>query len=122
MVTKISRRVERRSRPPDLRGARFDIEIRIEISAPSGSYTTRSKRLGIDSLVFESGEPVAPGDRVNLLLYLPQGEEELDLVRLQAEVVACTKQQGLFTVAAAFRRYAPGDERRLHDWLLPRAR
>jgi len=118
MVTRVSKPRPRPRTAVQQRPARLPVDIRIEVATSEDWFSARSKRLGMDGIAFESGEQVPKGRDVNPLLYLPRGEEELDLVRVQSQAVTCTEKQGLFSVATDFRRFAPGDERRLRDWLL----
>jgi hypothetical protein len=54
---------------------------------------------------------------IKVLLYIPV-KKELELLKAASEVVWVEDQQGSFMVGAAFRKFAPGDQKRLREWLL----
>ena len=103
-------RVERSApRPP--------IEITLEIETPTFTTTTRSLDLNFKGLRMQVGEQLVPGEPINILVYTPR-PQDLDLLRVQGQVVWCREDAGVYQVGAKFVRFAPGDERRLHAWLL----
>ena len=99
------------------RYARKPIEIRVEVEALTESITTRTRNVSAGGISFECGSEIQVGDPMNVLLYIPRGKE-VELLKVQSEAVWCDEKQGLFTVGSAFRKFAPGDERRLRQWLL----
>jgi Tfp pilus assembly protein PilZ len=99
------------------RHLRAPIEIRVEITARSQSFTTTSRNIAIGGISFESNQEFRVGDLVNVLLYIPV-KKELDLLKVASEVVWVEDLQGSFMAGAAFRKFAPGDERRLRAWLI----
>lgn len=107
----------KRQHPFHKRYARLPIEIRVEVEALTESITTRTRNISAGGISFECGTEIHVGDPMNVLLYIPQGKE-LELLKVQSQAVWCDEAQGLFTVGSAFRKFAPGDERRLRLWLL----
>jgi len=103
--------------PTTTRHLRAPIEIRVEITARSQSFTTTSRNIAVGGISFESNQEFRVGDLVNVLLYIPV-KKELDLLKVASEVVWEEDLQGSFMIGAAFRKFAPGDERRLRAWLL----
>lgn len=103
------------------RHLRAPIEIRVEITARNQSFTTTSRNIAIGGISFESNQEFRIGDQVNVLLYIPV-KKELDLLKVASEVVWVEDLSGSFMAGAAFRKFAPGDERRLRAWLLESVR
>jgi hypothetical protein len=103
------------------RHLRAPIEIRIEITAGPQSFTATSRNLALGGVSFETLEQFHVGDMVNILLYLPV-RKELELLKAASEIVWVEDQDGSFMVGAAFRKFAPGDEKRLREWLLASVR
>lgn len=103
------------------RHLRAPIEIRVEITARNQSFTTTSRNLAAGGLSFESQEGFRVGDLINVLLYIPV-KKELDLLKVASEVVWVEEDDGCWLVGCAFRKFAPGDEKRLREWLLESVR
>ena len=103
------------------RHLRAPIEIRVEITARSQSFTTTSRNIAIGGISFESSQEFRVGDLVNVLLYIPV-KKELDLLKVASEVVWVEDLHGSWMAGTAFRKFAPGDERRLRAWLLESVR
>lgn len=99
------------------RHRRAPIEIRIEITANNQSFTTTSRNIAAGGISFESQEPFRVGDFVNVLLYIPV-KKDLELLKVASEIVWAEEDMGSWMVGAAFRKFAPGDEKRLREWLL----
>jgi Tfp pilus assembly protein PilZ len=110
--------------PPPARGPRHlraPIEIRVEITARSQSFTTTSRNIALGGISFESQQQFRVGDLVNVLLYIPV-KKELELLTVASEVVWVEDLAGSWMCGTAFRKFAPGDERRLREWLLESVR
>lgn len=105
------------SRKRITRHLRAPIEIRVEITRGSQSFTTTSGNLSMGGVSFESTEELKVGDKVNILLYIPVNKE-LELLKAASEIVWTEMQFGAWLVGAAFRKFAPGDLKRLREWLL----
>lgn len=103
------------------RHLRAPIEIRVEITARNQSFTTTSRNIAAGGISFESQEAFRVGDLINILLYIPV-KKELDLLKVASEVVWVEEDDGCWMVGSAFRKFAPGDEKRLREWLLESVR
>ncbi|HEY1101219.1 MAG TPA: PilZ domain-containing protein [Myxococcota bacterium] len=103
------------------RHLRAPIEIRIEITARSQSFTTTSRNIALGGISFESQQEFRVGDLVNVILYIPV-KKDLELLKAASEVVWVQDLGGSWMCGAAFRKFAPGDERRLREWLLDSVR
>lgn len=99
------------------RHLRAPIEIRVEITLGPQSFTATSRNLALGGVSFETLETLTPGDQVNILLYIPINKE-LELLKAASEIVWVEDQNGSYMVGAAFRKFAPGDQKRLREWLL----
>jgi|GEM_PF-742729 hypothetical protein len=99
------------------RHLRAPIEIRVEITARNQSFTTTSRNIAIGGISFESQQQFRVGDLVNVILYIPI-KKDLELLKAASEVVWEEDLGGSWMCGAAFRKFAPGDERRLREWLL----
>jgi Tfp pilus assembly protein PilZ len=100
-----------------VRHLRAPIEIRVELTVRNQSFTTTSRNIAVGGLSFESQQDFRIGDLVNVLLYIPV-RKELELLKAASEVVWVEDLKGSWMCGAAFRKFAPGDERRLREWLL----
>lgn len=99
------------------RHLRAPIEIRIEITQGLQSFTATSRNLALGGVSFESLQELPIGEKVNVLLYIPI-KKELELLKAASEIVWSEDQQGSWMMGAAFRKFAPGDQKRLREWLL----
>ena len=99
------------------RHLRAPIEIRIEITQGLQSFTATSRNLALGGVSFESLQELQIGDQVNILLYIPI-KKELELLKAASEIVWTEDQNGSWMMGAAFRKFAPGDQKRLREWLL----
>jgi hypothetical protein len=103
------------------RHLRAPIEIRIEVTARNQSFTTTSRNIAIGGISFESQQQFRVGDLVNVILYIPV-KKDLELLKAASEVVWEEDLGGSWMCGAAFRKFAPGDERRLREWLIESVR
>lgn len=104
-------------KPNKTRHLRAPIEIRIEITQGLQSFTATSRNLALGGVSFESLNELKVGEKVNVLLYIPI-KKELELLKAASEIVWVEDQQGSWMMGAAFRKFAPGDQKRLREWLL----
>lgn len=105
------------NRQHQTRHLRAPIEIRIEVTKGPQSITATSRNLALGGVSFETLEKLGIGDEVNILLYIPV-KKELELIKTAAEVVWVQDDNGSYMAGAAFRKFAPGDQKRLREWLL----
>src|SRR6187549_3382623 len=99
------------------RHLRAPIEIRIEVTLGPQSFTATSRNLAIGGVSFETLEQLNVGDKVNILLYIPVSKD-IELLKAASEVVWSEDQGGSWMVGAKFLKFAPGDQKRLREWLL----
>lgn len=99
------------------RHLRAPIEIRLEVTLGPQSFTATSRNLALGGISFETLEQLSIGDDVKILLYIPVNKE-LELIKTESKVVWVEEDAGSYIVGAAFRKFAPGDLRRLREWLL----
>jgi hypothetical protein len=99
------------------RHLRAPIEIRIEVTLGPQSFTATSRNLAIGGVSFETLEKLVIGDFVNILLYVPVSKD-IELLKISSEVVWVEDQSGSYMVGAKFLKFAPGDQKRLREWLL----
>src|ERR1700688_1236627 len=99
------------------RHLRAPIEIRIEVTLGPQSFTATSRNLAIGGVSFETLERLIIGDQINILLYVPVSKD-IELLKIASEVVWVEDQKGSWMVGAKFRKFAPGDQKRLREWLL----
>ncbi len=106
---------------PRTRHLRAPIEIRVEITARNQSFTTTSRNMALGGISFESQQQFRVGDLVNVILYIPV-KKDLELLKAASEIVWEEDLSGSWMCGAAFRKFAPGDERRLREWLIESVR
>jgi Tfp pilus assembly protein PilZ len=99
------------------RHLRAPIEIRIEVTKKSQAFTATTRNLAIGGVSFETMEKFKINNKINILLYIPVNKE-LELLKATSKVVWIKKDFGAYAVGAAFKKFAPGDQKRLRDWLL----
>lgn len=97
---------------------RKPVEIRLEVERFQEGLATTSVNMSPSGICFELAEPLEEDERFNVLLYIPQGKE-VEILKVQARCVwQETQANGHFRTGAAFEKFAPGDERRIRQWLL----
>lgn len=99
------------------RHLRAPIEIRIEVTLGPQSFTATSRNLAIGGVSFETLEELTIGDQINILLYVPVNKD-IELLKISSEVVWAEDESGSWMVGAKFIKFAPGDQKRLREWLL----
>lgn len=100
-----------------IRHLRASIEIRIEITKGAQSFTATTRNLAIGGVGFETMEKFDINDKINILLYIPVNKE-LELLKATSKIVWIKKDFGAYIIGAVFKKFAPGDQKRLRDWLL----
>lgn len=97
---------------------RKPVEIRIEVERFQEGVASTSVNMSPSGIGFKLAEPLEEGERFNVLLYIPR-RKEVDILKVQARCVWLEPQPtGQFMIGAAFEKFAPGDERRIRQWLL----
>jgi len=100
------------------RFARVRVDLRLEVETETGSLHTRAHNLSAKGVMFSSDAELVPGEPVHVLIYIPRGRE-VDLLKIRGQVIWVRKEEnGNFMSGCGFQRFAPGDERRLRQYLL----
>ena len=104
------------------RFARVSVDLRLEVETETGSLHTRARNLSAKGVLFSSENELVPGQMVHVLIYIPRGRE-VDLLRIKGEVIWVRRDDDRkFIAGTTFTRFAPGDERRLRQYLLQHIR
>lgn len=112
----MARQKKKREHRP-ARHLRVELPIRLEIGLENQSFSTTARNVAIGGASFEMDRELAVGTQVNLLLYLPMAQG-LELIKTLARVVWSKRRAKAYVVGVAFDEFAPGDQRRLQEWLL----
>ena len=100
---------------------RLPLEVRVEIESQRECFTAHTRDLSPSGLSVVCAKKLEHGTPLNVLLYLPV-DKEYELIKIHSEAIWCEEQQGLYAVGTAFRKFAPGDERRLKAFFLDNLR
>ncbi len=104
------------------RFARVRVDLRLEVETETGSRHTRARNLSAKGVMFNSEGELVPGQQIHVLIYIPRGRE-VDLLKIKGEVIWVRREEDRsFIVGSTFTRFAPGDERRLRQYLLQHLR
>jgi hypothetical protein len=104
------------------RFARLSVDLRLEVETETGSLHTRACNLSAKGVMFDSDAELVPGEQVHVLIYIPRGRE-VDLLKIRGEVIWVRREEARrFSAGTSFSRFAPGDERRLRQYLLAHIR
>lgn len=105
-------------RPHHKRFLRKPVEIRVEVERFQEGLSSTSINMSPSGICFELPEPLEEGEHFRVLLYIPQGKE-VEILKVSARMIwQELRDDGHFRVGAAFEKFAPGDERRIRQWLL----
>jgi hypothetical protein len=97
---------------------RKPVEIRVEVERFQEGLASSSVNMSPSGICFEIGEMLEENERFRVLLYIPRGKE-VEILKVSARMVwQEERENGLYRVGAAFEQFAPGDERRIRQWLL----
>jgi hypothetical protein len=97
---------------------RKPVEIRVEVERFQEGLASSSVNMSPSGICFEIGELLEENERFRVLLYIPRGKE-VEILKVSARMVWIEEREnGLYRVGAAFEQFAPGDERRIRQWLL----
>ncbi|MBI2375770.1 MAG: PilZ domain-containing protein [Deltaproteobacteria bacterium] len=94
-----------------------DLAVRIEVERATESITSSSSHLSPVGICFELPEPLEGNEETRVLLYLPRGKE-MEILKVQTRAVWQEPVGEGARVGALITKYAPGDERRLRQWLI----
>lgn len=96
---------------------RKPVEIRVEVERFQEAFESSSVNMSPSGICFEIREELEEDEQIKVLLYIPRGKE-VEILKVQARVVWIDPLEERFRVGAAFEQFAPGDERRIRQWLL----
>ncbi len=97
---------------------RKPVEIRVEVERFQEGLASSSVNMSPSGICFDVGEPLDDDERFKVLLYIPRGKE-VEILKVEARMVWQEPiETGMFRTGAAFEKFAPGDERRIRQWLL----
>lgn len=97
---------------------RKPVEIRVEVERFQEGLASSSVNMSPSGICFDVGEPLEEDEHFKVLLYIPRGKE-VEILKVEARMVWQEPvDNGLFRTGAAFTKFAPGDERRIRQWLL----
>lgn len=100
------------------RFVRKRVEIRVEVERFQEALASSSVNISPSGICFEIGQSLEPNEQIRILLYIPRGKE-VEILKVRARMVwQEIKDDGNYKVGAAFEQFAPGDERRIRQWLL----
>lgn len=99
------------------RFVRKPVEIRIEVERFQEALKSSSVNISPSGICFLIADPLEHNEQIRILLYIPHGKE-VDILKVRARMVWQEPKEELFLVGAAFEQFAPGDERRIRQWLL----
>lgn len=99
------------------RFVRKPVEIRVEVERFQEALASSSVNISPSGICFEIAEPLEDDEQIRVLLYIPRGKE-VDILKVRARVVWQEQVGSNFKVGGAFEQFAPGDERRIRQWLL----
>lgn len=104
-------------KPYKIRHLRIPVEIRVEVAKNKQSFTTTSRNISITGVSTESVTEFQIGDNVDVVLYVPI-KKDIELLEIEARVIWVCSRPGSCSMGAAFKKFAPGDQRKLRRWLL----
>lgn len=97
---------------------RKPVQIRVEVERFQEGLESESINMSPSGICFSLKEPLEDNERFRVLLYIPRGKE-VEILKVSARMVwQESDDDGAFRVGAAFEQFAPGDERRIRQWLL----
>jgi hypothetical protein len=100
------------------RFVRKRVEIRVEVERFQEALASSSVNISPSGICFEIAEALEANEQIRVLLYIPRGKE-VEILKVRARMVwQEPKEEEGYRVGAAFEQFAPGDERRIRQWLL----
>jgi hypothetical protein len=97
---------------------RKSVEIRVEVERYQEGLSSVSINMSPSGICFELDQPLEDGEHFKVLLYIPHGKE-VEILKVSARMVwQELRDDGRFRVGAAFTQFAPGDEKRIRQWLI----
>ncbi|MBK8011555.1 MAG: PilZ domain-containing protein [Deltaproteobacteria bacterium] len=99
------------------RFVRKPVQIRVEVERFQEALASSSVNISPSGICFNIGDPLEDNEQIRVLLYIPRGKE-VEILKVRARMVWQEPSEEGFRVGAAFEQFAPGDERRIRQWLL----
>ena len=99
------------------RFVRKPVEIRVEVERYQEALASSSVNISPSGICFEISESLEENESTRILLYIPRGKE-VEILKVRARVVWQEVRDERFRTGASFEQFAPGDERRIRQWLL----
>ena len=99
------------------RFVRKPVEIRVEVERFQEALASSSVNISPSGICFSLNEPLEDDEKVKVLLYIPKGKE-VEILKVQARMVWQETEGEGYRIGAAFEQFAPGDEKRIRQWLL----
>jgi hypothetical protein len=98
---------------------RKPVNIRVEVERFQQGLESASVNMSPSGICLELDEPLEDGERCRVLLYIPHGKE-VEILKVSARMVwqQMQPETGKWRVGAAFLQFAPGDAKRIRQWLL----
>lgn len=97
---------------------RKPVNIRVEVERFQQGLESASVNMSPSGICLELDEPLEDGERFKVLLYIPRGKE-VEILKVTARMVwQQLRDTGKWRVGAAFMQFAPGDAKRIRQWLL----
>jgi len=107
----------KQSFPFHKRFLRKPVHIRVEVERFQEGLESQSVNMSPSGICFELHTPLEDDERFRVLLYIPRGKE-VEILKVTARQVWQERSEDRWRVGAAFVQFAPGDERRIRQWLL----
>jgi len=97
---------------------RKPVNIRVEVERFQQGLESASINMSPSGICIELDEPLEADERFRVLLYIPRGKE-VEILKVSARMVwQQHRETGKWRVGAAFVQFAPGDAKRIRQWLL----
>jgi c-di-GMP-binding flagellar brake protein YcgR len=100
------------------RFVRKPIEIRVEVERFQEALASSSVNISPSGICFELDQFLEEEEQIRVLLYVPKGKE-VEILKVRAAVVwQEPREGGKQRVGARFEQFAPGDQKRIRQWLV----
>jgi hypothetical protein len=97
---------------------RKPVNIRVEVERFQQGLESASVNMSPSGICLELDEPLEENERFRVLLYIPRGKE-VEILKVSARMVwQQIQDSGKWRIGAAFMQFAPGDAKRIRQWLL----
>lgn len=104
------------------RMVRVAMELRLDIENGPETQPAMTVNLSPTGVCFTTEDPLDEEAVYPLILFLPEGKREFNILKVEARLVWQEPSDEGWTCAARFETFAPGDQRRIKSFLLDRLR